>query len=62
VNGTILQEPRGKEGFGYDPVFLPEGYDECFAEMSLEEKNRISHRSLAIQKLIGHLWHSAPLP
>jgi XTP/dITP diphosphohydrolase len=58
VEGIILHEKRGKDGFGYDPVFLPEGYDLSFAEMLLEEKNKISHRARAIRKLIGHLKHS----
>lgn len=51
VTGIILNERRGKEGFGYDPVFLPDGYDRTFAEMTLEEKNRISHRASAFMKL-----------
>ncbi len=51
VKGIILNERRGKEGFGYDPVFLPDGYDRTFAEMTLEEKNRISHRARAFMKL-----------
>lgn len=55
VKGEIIRTPRGEKGFGYDPVFIPEGYDLTFAEMSAEEKNRISHRGLAIQKLIGYL-------
>lgn len=49
--GTILRERRGTEGFGYDPIFQPEGYDHPFAEMSAEEKNAISHRGRATQKL-----------
>lgn len=53
--GTITTERYGKKGFGYDPVFMPKGYGESFAEMSLEEKNKISHRGLATQKLIKHL-------
>lgn len=55
VNGTILHEKRGNSGFGYDPVFIPEGYNITFAEMSLDEKNQISHRSKAIEKLIKHI-------
>ncbi len=49
--GVITEEPRGKNGFGYDPVFLPQGHDETFAEMNLSLKNKISHRALAIQEL-----------
>lgn len=51
VNGKIIHEKRGKKGFGYDPVFLPEGKDLTFAEMSLDEKNKISHRAKAFKKL-----------
>lgn len=51
VTGKILKERRGMEGFGYDPVFVPDGYDRTFAQMRLEEKNLISHRALAIRKL-----------
>ncbi|MCU0474403.1 MAG: non-canonical purine NTP diphosphatase [Bacteroidales bacterium] len=51
VNGHILNEKRGKEGFGYDPVFVPEGKTRTFAEMSLDEKNLISHRARAFEKL-----------
>ena len=47
VKGEITMEPSGSEGFGYDPVFKPDGYKVTFAEMDLEEKNRISHRALA---------------
>ena len=50
VNGKITAEPTGNEGFGYDPVFLPEGYEVVFAKMPLNEKNRISHRAMAFQK------------
>ena len=50
VEGFITEEARGQGGFGYDPVFLPAGFNKVFAEMSLEEKNRISHRGLAVQK------------
>lgn len=49
--GYILHEPRGEGGFGYDPVFMPEGYDRSMAELSLEEKNLISHRGKALKKL-----------
>lgn len=51
VEGVILREKRGTEGFGYDPVFIPEDKDLTFAEMSLEEKNKISHRARAFRKL-----------
>jgi len=51
VYGTISEEKRGSDGFGYDPVFIPDGYDRTYAEMSLEEKNKMSHRALAVQKL-----------
>ena len=54
--GTILSERRGTEGFGYDPIFQPEGYDHCFAEMAAEQKNAISHRGRATQKLAEFLW------
>jgi XTP/dITP diphosphohydrolase len=47
VNGQIIEQKRGKEGFGYDPVFVPDGYDQTFAEMPLSEKNKISHRARA---------------
>jgi XTP/dITP diphosphohydrolase len=51
VTGTIIKERRGKMGFGYDPVFIPEGRSVTFAEMDLDEKNRISHRARAFEKL-----------
>lgn len=53
--GTILEQRRGGEGFGYDPVFLPEGSKESFAQMSMEDKNRISHRGIATSKLVEYL-------
>lgn len=49
--GTLLFSPRGEGGFGYDPLFIPDGSDETFAEMSAEEKNRISHRAKALNGL-----------
>jgi XTP/dITP diphosphohydrolase len=55
VNGVILREERGEGGFGYDPVFKPEESDLAFAEMSLAEKNLISHRGRAISALINYL-------
>lgn len=55
VNGTILETLRGEKGFGYDPVFKPEGYDLSFAEMSLSQKNKISHRGLAVNRLVDYL-------
>jgi XTP/dITP diphosphohydrolase len=50
IKGEISKEARGKSGFGYDPVFAPEGYQKTFAEMDNEEKNRISHRKIALHK------------
>jgi XTP/dITP diphosphohydrolase len=55
VHGTILQERRGTSGFGYDSVFLPDGYTKTYAEMSAEEKNRISHRGIATRGLCDFL-------
>ncbi len=55
IKGKIISERRGKEGFGYDPVFVPQGRDLTFAEMSLAEKNRISHRAKAFMKLRSFL-------
>ena len=53
--GVILKEKQGEKGFGYDPIFKPEGYAESFAEMDSIEKNKISHRGIAIQKLVKFL-------
>ncbi len=55
VKGKILGEMRGEKGFGYDPIFVPEGYGHTFAEMSLAEKNKISHRSIAFGKFVPYL-------
>ncbi|MDG1690282.1 MAG: non-canonical purine NTP diphosphatase [Flavobacteriales bacterium] len=55
VKGEILKEKSGKDGFGYDPIFKPIGYKESFAEMSIAQKNEISHRGLAVKKLIKFL-------
>ncbi len=55
VDGEILKEKRGEEGFGYDPIFQPEGFSESFAQMELSEKNKISHRGRAVQKLVAFL-------
>jgi len=55
VKGTITQNIKGSGGFGYDPIFVPLGYKKTFAEMTVEEKNLISHRSIAIKKLKRYL-------
>lgn len=55
IEGTIRHERSGSEGFGYDPIFQPDGYEVTFAEMSLDEKNKISHRALAVEKLVDFL-------
>lgn len=55
VNGEITEVPKGDLGFGYDPIFIPEGHTKTFAEMNKEEKNLISHRGIAVNKLIDYL-------
>jgi len=55
VEGRIAETESGAEGFGYDPLFIPDGYDRSFAEMSAEEKNAVSHRGRAVRKLVGFL-------
>ena len=55
VSGTIAESPRGEAGFGYDPVFVPKGYQQTFAELPADLKNKISHRANAIEKLLHFL-------
>lgn len=55
VNGQILLNPRGEEGFGYDPVFQPEGHTRSFAEMAAQQKNQMSHRARALFQLRNYL-------
>ena len=55
VDGTILTEKHGDEGFGYDPIFMPDGYDKSFAELGNDVKNKISHRAMAVKKLAEYL-------
>lgn len=55
VEGEILEQKQGQEGFGYDPVFRPEGFEQSFAQMRLEDKNEISHRGRAVKKLTEYL-------
>lgn len=55
ISGQIINEKRGAKGFGYDPIFIPDGHTKTFAELSAEEKNQISHRAIATKKLIHFL-------
>ncbi len=54
IQGIITSEKRGERGFGYDPIFIPDGFDTTFAQMTLEEKNTISHRAIAIEAFARH--------
>ena len=60
INGHILENPVGDQGFGYDPIFVPEGYEQSFAQMNMEQKNQISHRAIAMRKLIAFLKEQQP--
>jgi len=59
IKGDITLHPQGESGFGYDPIFVPEGYQLSFAQLSAGEKNKISHRALAVNKLINFLKHNS---
>lgn len=54
-DGKIISEKKGNDGFGYDPIFMPDGFDKTFAEMTMEEKASVSHRGKAVRKLIAFL-------
>lgn len=58
ISGEILREKRGQNGFGYDPIFLPKGMNRAFAEMNADEKNRISHRSVAMRKFLNYILNT----
>ena len=55
VEGTIRNQRSGSQGFGYDPIFQPDGYTITFAEMTMQQKNAISHRARAVEKMVGFL-------
>ena len=55
ISGTIATTPTGSEGFGYDPIFIPKGFTESFAQLGVETKNRLSHRAKAFAKVVAHL-------
>ena len=58
IDGKITEQLKGNNGFGYDPIFKPNGYEQCFAEMSLSEKTQISHRGIAVAKLAAFINNS----
>ena len=60
IEGVIINERKGSTGFGYDPVFVPKGYNLTFAEMTLDQKNTLSHRAIATKKLIEYLKNLSP--
>lgn len=55
IEGEIAHAPTGAKGFGYDPIFIPNGYDKTFAELTIEQKNSISHRALAVNELVKYI-------
>lgn len=55
VEGRIIEHETGHEGFGYDPLFIPDGYEQTFAQMTTEQKNTVSHRARAVRKLVAYL-------
>ena len=55
IDGNIIDEKRGLYGFGYDPIFVPDGFDKTFAEMNMEEKSKLSHRAIAVEKFVTFL-------
>jgi XTP/dITP diphosphohydrolase len=57
ISGRISTKPKGSHGFGYDPIFIPEGYKQTFAEMNPKEKNKISHRKIALKKMECFLFN-----
>jgi len=59
IDGTIATQPRGDNGFGYDPIFVPDGYMVSFAQLNSEQKNKISHRALGVKKLVDFLQHTS---
>ena len=60
IEGTVIRQPRGKGGFGYDPIFLPNGFEKSFAELPAETKNRISHRAQALRQVKHYFSNALP--